>query len=448
MLNPSDPLSTAPDRIAHYFYTKLWRLVYEFRATEALSTPRTPKSLYWYEDDGGTRVSPFAAHATQSLTVFADEFRGNTLPDSSSPSRFLPNLQKYQRISKNRGIPPESMIVEVVLQLPQSSGSIILESWKLSLTYGQSASLLDKSPLSQQCRMYDECQKFCLAIHFCINELPTAKIIRALHPQTNHSPNSQPMGFKIAVQLGSGLTDGIEKQFVPYAIRTYTFPPASHLYGSFALSTTCITDFSRLLADLSLWNYYPDQLRIALPPNNPHVRRKGEIPPAVSGKQAENPKEISTDSFPMDLTNRHRKRMENKELLPPGISRLLHLWDPMTSDTTYGWGELAERLIQLRDLDARGPDDEVLPSDKARPDTSRVGIPIPPKKIHFRDDREDARRLMEYVLHEKLDSRRRLINSSSTDGSRPSPMITGASDPITPEHNAPTKFNDSPVYPQ
>jgi len=57
MLNPSDPFSTAPDRIAHYFYTKLWRLVYEFRATEALSTPRTPKSLYWYEDDGGTRVS-------------------------------------------------------------------------------------------------------------------------------------------------------------------------------------------------------------------------------------------------------------------------------------------------------------------------------------------------------------------------------------------------------
>ena len=66
MLNP-DPLSTAPDRIAHDFYTKLWRLVYEFRATETLSTPHTPNmysSRYWYEDetDVGTIVTPFAAY--------------------------------------------------------------------------------------------------------------------------------------------------------------------------------------------------------------------------------------------------------------------------------------------------------------------------------------------------------------------------------------------------
>jgi len=339
------------------------------------------------------------------------------------------------------------MIVEVVLQLPQSSGLIILETWKLSLTYGQIDSLMDKSPLSQQCRMYDECQKFCLAIHICINELPTAKIIRALHPQTSHSPNSHSMGFKVAVRLGSGPTDGVEKQFVPYAIRTYTFPPASHLYGSFVLSTTCITDFGRLLADLSLWNYYPDQLGIALSPNYPQVRKKGQFPPGVSGKQAEKPKANSTDSFPMDLTNRHQKRMESQQFLPPGISKLLHLWDPMTSDSSYGWGELAERLIELRELDGLNPDNEVLPSNEAPPDMSRVGIPIPPRKIHFLDDHEDARRLMKYVLHEKLDSRRRLINSSSTNGSRPSPMIAGASNPITPEHNAPT-FNNSPVYPQ
>lgn len=425
MLNPSDPFSTAPDRIAHYFYTKLWRLVYEFRATEALSTPHTSKSLYWYEDDGGTRISPFAAYTIQSLTVLVDEFRGNTLLDSSSPSRFLPNLQKYRHISENRGIRPEPMIVEVILRLPQSSGLIILETWKLSLTYGQSDNLMVKSPISQHSWMYDECQRFCLAIHICINELPTAKFVRQLHSQTSHSPNSHPMGLKIALRLSSDPTNGIEKQFVPYAIRTYTFPPASHLYGNFELSTTCITDISRLLADLSLWNYYPDQLGIT-------------FSPSVSRKRAEKPKAIFADPFPIDvfLTNHHQKRMQNRKFLPPGISKLLHLWDPMISDSSYGWGNLAERLIQSRNLDALGPDNEVLPFDEAPPDTYRFGIHIPPRKMEFLDDHEDARRLLKFVLHEKLHSRRRVINSPSTGGSRPSPMIAGASDPITPEYNS------------
>jgi hypothetical protein len=176
------------------------------------------------------------------------------------------------------------MIVEVVLRLPQPSGLIILETWKLNLAYGQSDDLKDKSPLQQRSRMYDECQKFCLAIHICINELPTAKFIRQLQC---HDPQTR---LKIALRLSSGSADGIEKQFVPYALRTYTFPPAAHVYGNFLLSTTCITDFSRLLADLSLWNYYPNQLGIAIPRNYLQIRRKGFFSPGVSGKQAEKPK--------------------------------------------------------------------------------------------------------------------------------------------------------------
>jgi len=125
--------------------------------------------------------------------------------------------------------------------------------------------------------------------------------------------------------------------------------------------------------------------------------------------------------------------MQKGKFLPPGISKLLHLWDPEISDSSHGWGKLAERLIQLRDLDALGPDNQVPLSDEASPDTSRFGIPIPPRKIQFLDDHEDARRVLKYVLHENLHSRRRFINSASTAGSRPSPMITGASNPITPE---------------
>ena len=126
-----------------------------------------------------------------------------------------------------------------------------------------------------------------------------------------------------------------------------------------------------------------------------------------------------------------RAKLASEKSLPPGISKLLHLWDPMTSDSNDGWGKLAERLIQLKDLDSLGTNNEVLPSDEAAPDTSRFGIPIPTRKIHFLDDHEDARRLFKYIIDENLHSRRRIINSASTGGSRPSPMIAGPSDPIT-----------------
>jgi hypothetical protein len=155
--------------------------------------------------------------------------------------------------------------------------------------------------------------------------------------------------------------------------------------------------------------------------------------------------------------NRHQKSMDNpweiltrdnslaraklapETFVPPGISKLLHLWDPMTSDSSDGWGKLAERLIQSKDLEALGTGNEVLPSDEAPPhrdSTSRIRshpILIPPRKIHFLDDHEDARRLMKYIIHENLHPRRRMINSASTAGSCPSPMIAGPSDPITPE---------------
>ena len=225
------------------------------------------------------REYPPRAYTIQSLTVLGDEFHGNTLPDSS---RFSPNLQKYRCISENRGISSEPMIVEVILRLPQPSGLIILETWKLSL---QSDSLImGKSLLQQQSRMYDECQRFCLAIHICINELPTAKFIKQLY---SHDPQTR---LKIALRLSSGTANGIEKQFIPYAIRTYTFPPAAHVYGNFVLSTTCITDFSRLLADLSLWDYSPNQLGITFPRNYLQINRKGKKFLGVSGKQAEKPK--------------------------------------------------------------------------------------------------------------------------------------------------------------
>ncbi|KIM41374.1 hypothetical protein M413DRAFT_27735 [Hebeloma cylindrosporum] len=441
----SNPFSDAPDRIAHDFYTKLWRLVYEFRATEALSTPHNPDSLYWYE------------HETA-----ADEFCGNTLPDSSYPSRFLPNLQKYRHISKNRAIGREPMIVEVILLLPQPSKAltssrmpepIILETWKLSLADGQSN--LTGSILHQRSRMYDECQRFCLAIHVCINELPTAEFIRQIHD----SPANSAMGLKIALRLGSGSGNSIEEQFVAYGwarppIRTYTFPPISHVYGNFILSTTCIMDSNRLLADLSLWKYYPGQLGIALFRDYFQIRGKAGFFPGVSGdrlqKEMENP----------------RATLASEKFLPPGISKLLHIWDPMMSDSSYGWGKLAERLIQLRssegyilppsvdkfndplrllDADDHDPDNEFLPPDDQSPSySSRFGIPIPRKKIRFLDDHEDAQRLLKYIIHQKVRSRRRVINSASTAGSRPSPMISGASDPITPEYC--TKSINSPPH--
>ena len=49
-------------------------------------------------------------------------------------------------------------------------------------------------------------------------------------------------------------------------------------------------------------------------------------------------------------------------------------------------------------------------------------IPIPPRKIRFRDDQDDAQQLLKYVIHGNLRSRRRIINSGSTAGSRPNDL--------------------------
>ena len=76
-----------------------------------------------------------------------------------------------------------------------------------------------------------------------------------------------------------------------------------------------------------------------------------------------------------------------------------------------------------------------------KPVVSKFVIPIPPNKIRLRDDHQNAQWMLNHMIHENLRSRRRAINSASTAGSRPSPMISGASDPITPEiHDNPVKI--------
>ena len=89
--------------------------------------------------------------------------------------------------------------------------------------------------------------------------------------------------------------------------------------------------------------------------------------------------------------------------------------------------------LSLVNADPLNTNSEILPPDDPPPNTPRFGIPIPPKKIRLRDDYPNAQWWLKHMLHENLRSRRRVINSASTAGSRPSPMISGASDPITPE---------------
>lgn len=95
-------------------------------------------------------------------------------------------------------------------------------------------------------------------------------------------------------------------------------------------------------------------------------------------------------------------------------------------------GKFNDPTLSLVNADALNTvsDSEVHPSDKPLPDSSRFGIPIPPQKVQFRDD---AQSWLKHIIHENLRSRRRVINSTSTAGSRPSPMISGPSNPITPE---------------
>jgi len=223
MPNP-DPFFAAADRIAHDFYIKLWRFLYESRIN-----PSTSNSMYWYNDmDTGT--SALAAYALQSLTVLTEEFSSNTQAPDTSPPPGSPDLEKYRTISQNHGLGPEPMIVEVILRLPQPSNiakagplglassqmpqPIILETWKLSLEREQDDGLVGKGLVHHLVMMYEERRRFYWAIRICINKLPTEEFIWKINgPQT--SPNL-PMGLKIALRLSPGSANGIEEQFDPY----------------------------------------------------------------------------------------------------------------------------------------------------------------------------------------------------------------------------------------
>ena len=78
-----------------------------------------------------------------------------------------------------------------------------------------------------------------------------------------------------------------------------------------------------------------------------------------------------------------------------------------------------DRILNLVNADTLNPDSdsELRPSDEPPLHTSRFGIPIPPTKIRFRDDQDDAQGLLKYVIYEDLRSRRHIINSAPTTGS-------------------------------
>jgi len=86
--------------------------------------------------------------------------------------------------------------------------------------------------------------------------------------------------------------------------------------------------------------------------------------------------------------------------------------------------------LSLVNADVLNTDKDVLrvPPDEPLPNSSsfRFGIPIPPKKKRSRDDYPNAQWWLKHMIHENLRSRRRAINSASTAGSRPSPMISAS----------------------
>jgi len=220
----SQKFYAAADGIAYDFHTKLWRFVNEFRATNALLIPRTSNNLYWYETDAGTRISQSLPIPYNSV-FFADEFGDRTVSKTLSPSRSLPNLEKYRRFS--HCLWPAPMVIEVVLKLPQlnaattgspgliSPDSIILEIWKLSLAWGQNDDLMESSPIHQLTRMYEERRRFFWHIRICLGKLPAAKFARQVQiSQACHSPSGHGMGPEILVRFSSGPADAIKKQFV------------------------------------------------------------------------------------------------------------------------------------------------------------------------------------------------------------------------------------------
>jgi len=86
-------------------------------------------------------------------------------------------------------------------------------------------------------------------------------------------------------------------------------------------------------------------------------------------------------------------------------------------------------LVNAEPLDSKL---QARPSEEPIPGTPRFGIPIPPKKVRLWGADQDAQSLLRFMLNKNLRSRRLAFNSVSTDTSRPSPMIAGASDPISP----------------
>lgn len=124
---------------------------------------------------------------------------------------------------------------------------------------------------------------------------------------------------------------------------------------------------------------------------------------------------LSTSRDRPDLTQSKNLNVSASHILPSSVSKF------------------NGPALSLVNADALNTDNEVLPSDEPPQNMSRFGIPIPPKKIRLRDDHQSAQWWLKHMIHENLHSRRRAINSASTAGSRPSPMISGASDPITPE---------------
>ncbi|KIM41373.1 hypothetical protein M413DRAFT_147511 [Hebeloma cylindrosporum] len=82
--------------------------------------------------------------------------------------------------------------------------------------------------------------------------------------------------------------------------------------------------------------------------------------------------------------------------------------------------------LSLVNVNAHDIDSEGIPPDEPQlPDSTRFGIPIPPKKIRIRDDYQNPQWWLKHIIQENMRSRRRAINSASTADSRPSPMISG-----------------------
>ncbi|KIM40989.1 hypothetical protein M413DRAFT_157684 [Hebeloma cylindrosporum] len=90
--------------------------------------------------------------------------------------------------------------------------------------------------------------------------------------------------------------------------------------------------------------------------------------------------------------------------------------------------------LQVTDLAANDDDDDDAGSAPSPAFSDHVPWRSPSFEMSSNQpDHEDAQRALRHIVHESLRSRRRVINSPSTIDSRPSPMISIASDPFTPD---------------